>query len=147
MRNLIFVGSEATGYYGGAYDCFGVFVTEEYFDKYEDELRQSFSYRCHGELDGKYSDVEGSLVVRFCGDKTAILVLANDILSDYGAHLYYEYVDEEELLDDLLRHIEIVYETVRSESQPYGTYKFQLTSEEVMAVTRFIDEMRAEIND
>ena len=142
MNNLVFVGSEATGYYGGAYDCFGVFVTKEYFDKYEDELRQAFSYRSHGELDGKHSDVEGELVIVECENTSDILNLMRDKQPDYAAYLYSEYVDEEELDIDLLNHIETVCKKVSEEVHKFNPYKFMLTDFEAVAVSEFINDLR-----
>lgn len=149
MRNLVFVGSEAEGYYGGAYDCFGVFVTEEYFDKYEDELRQTFSYRSHGELDGKYSDVEGDLVVVECNGISDVLALMSDKSPDYATYHYSEYIDYDdgahEDIEDLLDHITETQTAVLANVRGYSLYEYMLTDEEASKVSDLIDEMRGEI--
>src|SRR5690625_6338674 len=94
MENLVFIGSEATGYYGGAYDCFGVFVSKEMYEKYREELETAFRYRNHGELDGKHSEVEGNLIVEEVKDELKIVELVYGKQIDYEVYHFSEYAED-----------------------------------------------------
>lgn len=135
MTDYVFVGSEAEGYYSNSYVCEGVFLTKEYYEEHKSELESSFEGRTFCELDGKHSEVDGSLVVKKFDSISELFQFASDIdvsyevdhLSDYDGSHY--------------NHITQVYENIEELFEQYETYKFVLTPKEYEKVAEFIDKL------
>src|SRR5690625_80492 len=147
---LIFVGSEAEGYYGGAYDCFGVFVSLHVFEKYEEVFKEVFSARSHGELDGKQSDVEGDYISVGFNSAEGVARLINEKDIDFDVwHFseYLEYCDDfdelgEEEINELIGYLDDVNKEVSAMVEEYNSYVFTLTEEEYAEVRTFVDELQ-----
>lgn len=142
VEDLVFIGSEATGYYGGAESCIGVFVSEKQYDKHKELFQYVFESYSHGELDGKHSDVIGNLLaVGFNSTEGVTDFIVRDSV-DYDFYNFTEYAEEDEISDDLFKHLKETYERVKDVASSVDKYVFVLTEEEHGEVSDFIDGLR-----
>ena len=148
MKNLIFVGAEAYGYYSEAYACEGVFLSKEMYEKHEELLKSTFSERYFHELDGKHSQVNGDLVVNKINSEFDVYALLTDDCVSCNPYLLEEYIEDDvEGIEDLLAHVNNVYELIQKESEGYSKYTFVLTTDEHAEVETLIKKLREGLNN
>lgn len=86
MEKIVLVEGSAYGNYSGAEYLESFYITEDFYNKYKDELPTNFNA---GELDGKHSEVDGSI-------EYTVLVVEPDAknisreLDDDGSEVYNE---------------------------------------------------------
>lgn len=142
MEDLVFIGSEAVGYYGGAESCIGVFVSESQYEKHKELFHSVFESYGHGELDGKYSDVIGDLVTIGFNSSVGVTDFIGRNSVDYEIYNFTGYIEEEELSVVLFEHLKEIYEKVKEVASKVGKYVFVLTDAEHDKVRDFIEELR-----
>lgn len=141
MEDLVFVGSEATGYYSGAHSIIGVFVGVDYYEKHKVLFSDAFEYLSHGEIDGKHSDVMGDLVTVGFNTVEGVTSFIGKKSVDYEIYNFTERVDEG-ITDGLFAHLEGVYKRVEENMDVVNTYEFVLTDDEFEVVSELIKELR-----
>jgi len=145
VDNVIFIGSEAEGYYSGASECVGVFVDEEYYEKYKYILEEAFLDRNHGELDGKHSEVYGDLIVRDTRGIIGIIEFINEKDVDFAPEHFTDYADESEVgFESLIKHVEVMDGIISDKMSGYRTCEIVLSDREYKAVIEFISDIRKE---
>jgi|SRR5690625_4728258 len=148
MNNLVFVGSEAEGYYSGATECVGVFVDKEYYDQYKTVLEEVFLDRNHGELDGKHSEVYGDLIVADLCGIVDVIEFINEKGVDFAPDHFTEYIDGDEVgidsIEPLVKHIKAMDGEISGKMSGYRTCELVLSDKEYAAVIEFIADIREE---
>lgn len=150
IGDLMFVGSEAEGYYGGAYECVGSFVSKAMYKKYEEAFKYAFDERNHGELDGKHSEVYGDLFVEEIDSEKDIPELVGVKEIEYGPHFttesieYDEDIISEEGFKELNGHLREVDELVENILTKYKVYMITLTEDQYEVVQDFVADLQKE---
>lgn len=143
IKDLVFIGSEAEGYYSGAYECEGVFISREMFEKYSELLEDTFNGRYFHELDGKHSEVKGDQITIEVNNENDLFGIIFDKEANYATYVLEDHIeDAEDDCDDLIAHVKEIYALIQKAKEKYAQYTFALTEEEHAEVTAFISKLR-----
>ena len=148
MSKYVFIGSEAEGYYSGAYECVGVVVPLETYKKYENVLDGVFEGKYFHELDGKHSEVKGSVVTKFLDNLSDVVAFVSedvdldvDVFSDY----LYEYIEDgefseedEKVITDIAK---ATHKKINELESEYEHLNFYLTKEDATKVKEFVESL------
>lgn len=149
MSKYVFIGSEAEGYYSGAYECVGVVVPKEVYDEYEKVLSDIFEGKHFYELDGKHSEVRGTELTTFFETLAEVVSYVNnsdvDLDEDVFGDYLYEYVDGEDITEEDQQAIEMsVKEThikIGEFKKGFENVSFYLTKENAEKVRAFVESL------
>lgn len=149
MRKYVFIGSEATAYYSGNEACTGAVVSFAVYNKYEEILRKLYKGYSFIELDGKHSEVEGSVMVAFFDSLIDVIEYMNDGDADLEEYmlgeLLYEHQDDEEITEEEVEEIckdsENISKKIKEIESSYERVTLRLTKKEAESVRSFVDAL------
>ena len=139
--DLIFVGAEAEGYWSGAYECEGVFVSREMYRDNRFEFEEAFLGRTFYELDGKHSEVEGEIVIKEITSIQEITQLLSVDDVDYDPYHLLDYLDGE-ISKRIEGEVIALYETIENFIEGYAAVTYAVTDEEAEAIVNLLENLR-----
>lgn len=149
MSGYVFIGSEATAHYSGNEACTGAVVSSEVYGKYESILSGLYNGYSFMELDGKHSEVEGSVIIAFFDSLTDVIKHMSDIgadLEDYIlGELLYEYQDNEEVTEEeateICQNSEDISKEIKEIESSYERVTLHLSKKDAESVRSFVDAL------
>lgn len=149
MKNkLIYVGSEGIGYHSGAEGFVGVLVDEELYTKHKENLSDYFDNYIFYELNGKHSEVEGSLVVKEFDSLSDAIIYTHNIDLAMGSEeifdLAYEWVEDcsEESVEKLCENIAKNEDIVEKSRVNYEHIELYLPKTHIRTIKDFIETLK-----
>lgn len=143
-KKIVFIGSEAEGYYSGAYALEGGFVSEDVFNQFSEVFNILFENRSFHELDGKHSEVEGTQVIEHLDNMDQVARFSSKV-TNYDSYLIEDFILDHDLEDDavdlIMDNVESLNKRISDLINNYVEVSFYLTKENAEKVNTFVEEL------